>query len=376
VADVITQVRVVVIGGGVVGAAAAWQLARRGHQVTLLEQFAAGHHHGASHGTSRIFRHAYTDPTYIDLAARGLRGWQRLERTTGVDVFERTGAVDHGDPATVQQLAQSLRRAGLEFHIMSPAGAVRRWPGIRFDTVVLHHADAGRLHADRAVDALWQAARLAGADLREHTPVREIRTRANGLDVVLDDDVLRPDQLVVAAGAWTERLLSGRARLPQLRTTQEQPAHFAHSIELARWPSFIHHPGAELTTPGGIYGLGSADGIKIGEHGTGAQVDPDDRDYRPDPAGVQRLRTYAHAWLPGVDADSADPLTCLYTTTPDHNFVIDRVGSITVAAGFSGHGFKFGPALGDLVVDLVESRRPGIELFSLARERVPTQLAG
>jgi sarcosine oxidase len=373
---VTTSVRVVVIGGGVVGAASAWRLAARGHRVTLLEQFAGGHHHGASHGTSRIFRHAYTDPTYVDLAGRALRGWLRLERSTGADVFRRTGAVDHGDPAAIQLLARSLRQAGLEFELLSPRAAGQRWPGIRFDTVALHHADAGRLHADRAVDALWRAARQAGADVRELTPVREIRSNAHGLDVVLDDDVLRPDQLVVAAGAWSEKLLTGRLGLPQLRTTQEQPAHFASSIELQRWPSFIHHPGAGLIRPGGIYGLASVDGVKIGEHGTGPEVDPDHRDHRPDPAGVQRLRSYARAWLPGVDADSADPLTCLYTTTPDHNFIIDRAGSIVVTAGFSGHGFKFGPALGDLVVDLVEARRPGFDLFSLRRERVATQLAG
>ncbi len=371
-----TPVRVVVIGGGVVGAASAWRLAARGHRVTLLERFGQGHHHGASHGSSRIFRHAYTDPTYVNLAGRALHGWLRLERVTGADIFQRTGAVDHGDPAGIQRLAQSLGRAGLQFDILNPRAAQRRWPGIRFDTVVLHHVDAGRLHADRAVAALWHAARLAGADVREQAPVREIRSSAHGVDVVLDDDVLRPDQLVVAAGAWSEKLLTRGLHLPALRTTQEQPAHFTHSVELHRWPTFIHHPGAELRTPGGIYGLGSVEGIKIGEHGTGPQVDPDNRDARPDPAGVERLRRYARAWLPGVDAESADPLTCLYTTSPDHNFVIDRIGPVTVAAGFSGHGFKFGPALGSLVVDLVESRRPGIDLFSVQRTRVAPQLAG
>jgi sarcosine oxidase len=94
-------------------------------------------------------------------------------------------------------------------------------------------------------------------------------------------------------------------------------------------------------------------------------VDPDNRDARPDPAGVERLRRYARAWLPGVDAESADPLTCLYTTTPDHHFVIDRHGPITVAAGFSGHGFKFAPAVGELVAGLVNGSVEAPDLFRL-----------
>ena len=108
-----------------------------------------------------------------------------------------------------------------------------------------------------------------------------------------------------------------------MTTTQEQPAHFVPLETPVGWPSFIHHPGAEYHGPG-IYGLGSADGIKIGEHGTGPKVEPATRDYLPDPAGIARLRTYAARWLPGVDPATASATTCLYTTTPDHNFVIDR----------------------------------------------------
>ena len=360
---------VVVLGGGVVGAAAAWRLASHGHRVTLLEQFGVGHRYGASHGTSRIFRHAYADSTYVHLAGRALTGWLRLERQTGAAVYERTGAVDHGDPSAIQELAAALGGAGLEFQILSPAAAGPRWPGLRFDTLVLHHPQAGRLHADRAVAALWQAAEAAGAQLRPDTAVRAIRPRGGRVEVVLDDEVLRTDQLVVAGGAWTEKLLGRHVRLPALRTTQEQPAHFPTVLEPDQWPAFIHHPSADFEMVGGIYGLASVDGVKVGEHGTGPVVDPDHRDFEPDPAGVERLREYARVWLPGVDAAAAEPLTCLYTTTSDHHFVLDRVGPITVAAGFSGHGFKFGPALGDLVVDLVEERGGVPDLFSLGSGR-------
>jgi len=117
--------------------------------------------------------------------------------------------------------------------------------------------------------------------------------------------------------------------------------------------------------------LSSSDGIKVGEHGTGPRVEPQTRNFLPEPAGVARLRDYAAQWLPGVDPTSAKPLTCLYTTTPDQNFVIDRRGPITVAAGFSGHGFKFAPAIGELVAGLVNGTVEPPQLFALGRHRQP-----
>src|SRR5690606_11954731 len=154
-----------------------------------------------------------------------------------------------------------------------PAEAQRRWPGIRFDTTVLHHPDAGRLHADHSVAALQRAAAQAGADVRHTTPARTVRETDRGVEIALDTEVITARHVVVAAGAWTRTVLDGvtgrtAPRLPALRTTQEQPAHFVPLTD-AQWPSFVHHRGAELDGEG-IYGLGSVDGIKIGEHGTGA----------------------------------------------------------------------------------------------------------
>ncbi|WP_241384660.1 FAD-dependent oxidoreductase [Rhodococcus sp. CH91] len=356
---------VVIVGGGVVGSAAAWRLAARGRRVVLLEQFEQGHHRGASHGSSRIYRQAYAGRFYTALAARALPLWRQLEETTGEHLLELTGAVDHGLSSTVLAKARVLGDLGIAHTVLDPAEAERRWPGIRFDSVVLYHPDAGRLHADRSVAALQQAAVQAGADVRHNTSARAIRETPRGVEVASDTDTIAAGQVVLAAGAWTPAVLDATTgaslRLPALRTTQEQPAHFV-PLSDARWPSFVHHRGAELVGEG-IYGLGSVDGIKIGEHGTGPQVDPDTRSFVADPDGVRRLVDYARAWLPGVDADSARVDTCLYTTTPDSNFVVDRAGALTVAAGFSGHGFKFAPVIGELVADLVEATATGPEPF-------------
>lgn len=373
-------VDVVVVGGGVIGSAAAWRLAARGRSVVLLEQFEPNHRRGASHGTSRIYRQAYEDGFHTTLAGRAFPLWRALEEITGSRVLTLTGAVDHGHPGCVLTRADTLSSLGIAHEVLEPRAAEKRWTGMRFDTAVLHHPAAGRLHADRAVRALQDAARRAGADVRHRVTVREVHGRGSDPEVVTDTGVVRARHVVLAAGAWTRTLLAGAnvrpaPELPTLRTTQEQPAHFVPLTD-ADWPSFVHHPGAELTADGihreGIYGLGSASGIKIGEHGTGPEVHPDTRDFRPDPAGVQRLVDYAAAWLPGVDADSAAADTCLYTTTPDSRFVVDRIGDVTVAAGFSGHGFKFAPAVGDLVAGLVagEIRAPQPFRFGARREAV------
>ena len=241
--------RVVIVGGGVIGASSAWQLAARGHDVTVLEQFGAGHTRGASHGTSRIYRHAYADDYYVTLAARAFGLWRELERATETELLELTGAVDHGDPSVIRPRIDALARAGLEYEVLEPAAAQSRWSGLRFDTTVLYHPGAGRLHADRSVAAATRAALARGAIVEYETPVREIR----GSEVVTDARVYSADVVVVAAGAWTTKV-APMLTLPPLVTTQEQPAHFAPVHPELEWPSFIHHPGAEYQGTD-MYGL-------------------------------------------------------------------------------------------------------------------------
>ena len=359
---------VAVIGGGAIGSAAAWQLAARGHRVVLVEQFGPGHGRGASHGSSRIFRYSYPSALYIELARRAGRLWRRLERLHGQRFYARTGSVDHGDPAAVQRLARSLHQAGIEHSVLTPGEAELQWPGLRFDGMVLHHPDSGRLHADQAVDALQRCAQVEGAEIRFHTSATGVRVSPSGVRVLSASGSIRVDQVVVAAGAWTcdilESLPTLSRSLPALVTTQEQPAHFAPRQTPVGWPSFLHHPGGQYLGPA-VYGLAAPDGVKVGEHGTGPRVTPQHRDFRPDPDGVRRLQQYAQQWLPGVDPTLVEATTCLYTSTPDGHFVIDRRGPITVAAGFSGHGFKFAPAIGELIAGLVAEQGRSPTLFRL-----------
>ncbi|SCE45485.1 FAD-dependent oxidoreductase, partial [Streptomyces sp. DvalAA-19] len=145
---------VLVVGGGLMGASAAWRLSARGHRVTVLERFGPGHDRGSSHGTSRIFRLAYAEPSYTELALRALPLWRRLEEESGRPVLTLTGAVDHGPPEVLERLAGVLAGAGRAGRRLSPGEVAERWPGLRADTAALYHPDAGRVHADDAVAAL------------------------------------------------------------------------------------------------------------------------------------------------------------------------------------------------------------------------------
>lgn len=364
----------VVVGAGVMGAAAAWQLARRGHDVVVLERFEPGHARGSSHGSSRIVRLAYTDPFYVDLAAASYAGWHELESETGTTVVTFTGAVDHGDPATVAALADTLQSRGHAANLMDADEAHERWPGLRFEGTVVHHPRAGRVHADDAVAAFRAAAEAHGARFRFGTRVRSIRTGSGGGEVITDDETHRARVVVAAPGAWASSLLHDVLPLPRLTVTMEQPAHFAPHDPATPWPSFIHHrngagrreanahPAAE---PHGTYGLAGDDGVKVGFHAVGRRIDPDDGPRDPDAAALDAVRAYVRRWVPGVDDTTADPVTCLYTLTDSTDFVVDRAGPVVVAGGFSGHGFKFAPELGRLVADLVDERRSPPERFRL-----------
>ncbi|GAA3056746.1 FAD-dependent oxidoreductase [Actinokineospora globicatena] len=352
---------VVVIGGGGVGSAAAWRLAARGTDVVLLERFTAGHVFGASHGASRIFRVTYSEPDYVELARRAHRLWLELESLTGKELLEITGGIDHGQvPLTA--LADAVARAGSPGSFVPVGEATERWPGIRFDGTVFFHPVSGTLDADAAVAALQSAAASAGAQIRHESPVKRLRVRNDLVEVDTDDGTVVARAAVVTVGAWSAKLLDAVLTLPPLRVTQEQPAYFAGAT--TGWPSFVHH--IEDPYPSGVYGLATpGHGIKAGFHGVGPVVDPDNRDFLPEPGQLAALQDYARTWLPGVDPDTFTPISCTYTSTTNSDFILDRVGPVVVGAGFSGHGFKFLPAVGEVLADLATTGKRPAARFAL-----------
>jgi sarcosine oxidase len=362
---------VVVVGGGAMGSAAAWQLARRGADVVLLEQFGPRHGRGSSHGSSRIVRLSYDDPFYVDWAAKAYHQWDELEADSNEPLLTWTGVVDHGDPSTVDAMARILSTRGHATDLLDPAEAAARWPGLRFDGPALFHPRGGRAHADRTVAALKRVAAEHGADIRHDTRVKAVLPAGDHAEIRTDDETLLASAVVVSTGAWTASLIGDVLRLPALTVTREQPAHFPPRDPGTPWPSFIHHqigtPTRDTATPRGTYGLSSVDGVKVGFHAVGPVVHPDEPGMDVDEQRLRVLQDYVAAWVPGVDAERPAAAPCLYTLTDDSDFVIDRVGPLTVAAGFSGHGFKFTPEIGRIVADLVLNGRPASERFRFSR---------
>lgn len=376
-----TTTDVVVIGGGAMGSAAARELALRGRDVVLLERFAPGHVNGASHGASRNFNVSYADPTYLGMLTEALPAWRALEDETGENLLDLVGIVNHGANPAFSAVKLALDAVGIPAEFLPTDEAGRRWPGIRFDHEVLFTPQAGRLNADRAVSALQRSAIDHGAEVRHGSRVLDlavqgddrIRVRVeNTASGIVETVIAR--RAVVTVGAWTAKLLAGILPLPRLVVTQEQPAHFPVLDPSVDWPGFNHSPAPDDPDydfwPSPVYGMFTpGQGVKAGWHGVGPRTDPDARTFQPEPRQLDALQRYAREWLPGVDSGDLAPISCTYTTTPDSNFVLDAVGPVIVGAGFSGHGFKFTPAVGRILADLADGVRAAPPLFSLVSPR-------
>lgn len=356
----VIKTEVVVVGGGVMGAATGWALARAGRPPIVLERFGPRHTNGASHGLCRNFNVMYGEPHYVDLLVESRRLWDELSDASGQQLLELVGIVKHGIFPAAPQMAAALAAAGIRTDFLEPEAAAERWPGMRFDGPVLHSPDSGRVRADDSVQAMLDQIRRLGGDVRHHHTATSIRPSADGVSLTVEtpegSTEMRASVVVVTAGAWTDRTIGNVVRLPPTSVRQVQPAHFQVTSQAADWPSFMQVApslGGGRLEGEEIYGLYEAGrGLKVGWHGRGLPIDPDSRTDRYDESELTELKEYVAHWLPGAEPDSARLISCTYTSTPSARFVLDRVGDIVIGKGFSGQGFKFAPAVGSALAAL------------------------
>ena len=350
---------VIVLGGGTMGSSAAWDLGKRGVRALLLEHFRHVHDLGAHGGKTRIIRHAYAEgPEYVPFVQHADELWLALEAEGGERVLIRTGGLEIAAPGHTH--ARDARRSaelhGLPYDWVSPAEANRRWPSVRVpeDWDVLFSPQAGLLLTEPALRSLAAAARRLGVEIREEEPARDWGASAAGIWVRTDRGTYHADRLIVTAGAWTGRILADLGLpLTVLRKVLwwlavDDPTPYTPD----RFPVFI------TDSPlGSIYGfpLYEHPGLKIANHSGGEPTTPETVERRVREEEKADVVALARWLLPGVTDRVLDSAVCLYTMTPDTDFVVDRHptwSQVVIGAGFSGHGFKFAPAIGEQLVAL------------------------
>ena len=351
----------IVIGLGAIGSGAAYWLSRTlGDGVLGLEQFEFGHVRGASADHSRIIRLSYHRPDYVRLAKRAYESWAIVEAEADARIVTVTGGLDlwPADPAIPQvDYTASLDAEGVPYDLMDADEIRRRWPQwhVGDDVTGMFQAQGGLADPNRGNAAHRRVAAANGATLLDRTPVTGLRDAGGGeLEVTTAEATYRTGRVVLAADAWTNRLLASFGRNLPLTVTKEQVTYFACPDPAAfapdRFPVWIW-----MDEPS-FYGFptyGEA-GPKVAEDCGGLPVAPDTRTFDRDEAAYGRVTDFMAARLPGAVGPPIYTKTCLYTLTPDRDFVVDRLPDhpgVVVALG-AGHGFKYASVLGRVVAEL------------------------
>jgi sarcosine oxidase len=371
---------VIVLGVGTMGSAALFELARRGRRVLGLEQFVPGHDRGSSTGQTRVIRKAYYEhPDYVPLLRRAFERWYDLEQRCGRRLFVECGCLSIG-PAD-GELVPGVRRAadehGLPVDVLTATELRRRCPAFRFgdDMIAVLERNAGFLYVEECVSAHADEAQRLGADLHTAEPALSWEAKGDGTVVVRTaKGVYAADRLVVTAGAWAGRLLSDLGlpltvlRKVLLWFSAPDPASLRRDV----FPIYM------AETPAGFYyGFPVIDdlGHKVGRHDGGTAADPTTLDRNVTDADAADCAAFLRAHLPAASGPRREGKVCMYTVTPDRHFLMDchpRLPQVIVAAGFSGHGFKFAPVVGEVLADLAENGRTDLPvgMFRIGRPAI------
>ncbi len=364
----------IVVGGGVMGLATACALAGRGAQVTLLERHSIGHGWASSHGLTRAIRHEYGPNTiYTRMVARSLTLWDELARETGRTLYAETGVLTLGQEGDGQTLAgyEVMRSEHLPVERLTAAECARRFPQFQPEgySAITWNPRGGMLFASECLAALRERLAARGGILREGARVMRVEGAGAAVNVTVEGgETLTADRAVVTAGPWVKNVLPDFGA--PVRATRQQILYFAGAdperFSIGTFPVFL----AEMECYG--FPLHGPGWLKIASHLPGATVDPD-AGYNPDEAEIAFVRDFIRKVIPVADGlELALVDRCMYDMTPDEDFILDRMpGSerVVVGSGFSGHGFKFGVLIGELLAAVAMGEEPAFPLdrFSLSR---------
>jgi sarcosine oxidase len=352
------------------GSAAAYHLASRGKRVLGLEKFGAAHEKGSSHGDSRIIRLAYHEhPSYVPLARRAYQLWERLERDSHASLVRQTGGLMIGLPGSrvVEGAILSAKQYDLPFQVLEGEEIRRRFPVFhaRPEELAVYEAVAGYLRPEAAINAHLQLAVRHGAELHFHEAADEWTAEESGDRVIVKTAaaVYEAERLVIAPGAWAPEILSDLQIPFHVRRHVMcwfQPVADVAKFQPDQFPIYVWDVDGRHCFYGVAATGDAVDGVKAAMHSGGELCAADSIDREIRDADVAEVRTYLRRFLPSLNGPLSRAVTCMYTLTPDEHFVVavhPRYPQVCVAAGFSGHGFKFTCAIGEILADLATNGR-------------------
>jgi sarcosine oxidase len=378
-----TTFDVAVIGLGAMGSAALFNLARQGRRVVGIEQFEPGHDKGSSHGESRIIRLSYFEhPSYVPLARRAMEKWRELEQLCGQNILTVTGVLEAGYPGCpiVEGSLEASRLHGLDHEVLDAAEINRRFPAFKVPPhwTGLYQPDGGFLRPELAIQQFVGLAERHGAEVRTGTRVLAIEPLGSGVRVRTETGEIEAGSVIVAAGAWIGDFAPELK--PHFKLTRQvlgwfeplQPAYYAPD----RCPVFILESEDDA-----CYGFPdfAGTGVKTASHRKGAYL-PSANDLSQDggAADEAQIRRMLALAMPEANGPLRAMRTCMYTRTPDEDFVIDRSSAdprIILASPCSGHGFKFASVIGEVLADLALGKTPANDISRFKLERFRRQSA-
>ncbi len=372
---------VIIIGAGGVGSAAAYYLAKAKQRVLLLEQFNINHQKGSSYGYSRVIRYAYDNPIYVNLMRAAYPLWFALEKEAKETLYIKTGELDFGNinAPSLQQVADSMEREKIDYENLNAAKINQRFPQFNIPETMagIYQEDTGILKASACILTHLKLAKNYGAIIQENSPVISINSNQEIVTLKTYQETYTSQSLIIAAGSWTKQILIPlglnlpltimpcqlaffEVQNPQQFMPGEFPIFLAHFVgEYGQFPYGLPpcgHQGLKLST---FYGWDTVEAIN-------------EVNYTPSLAWIEILRTFLNQYLPTANGELIETRRCLYTMTPDKHFIIDyhpNYNNILIAAGFSGHGFKFTNLVGKILTELITERKTqyNLSLFKIKR---------
>lgn len=366
----------IVLGLGGIGSAALHALSARGLRVLGLEQFGIAHNRGSSHGQTRIIRQAYFEhPDYVPLLRDAYCAWDHLEMESGQKLFERVGLLEMGPPngLIVPAIEKSASLYGLSIERLTASECNNRFQGLRVPDMmsVVFEKNAGYLYVERCVQIAIELAQQRGAVTRVHEAIQEVRLHSRYADVITDRNSYQTQGLVICLGAWSPAFLPISLPLKVVRKHLHWFANIDPTLDVRNGcpPFFYEMPN------GYFYGFPALDerGVKVAEHTGGELVaDPTNLDRSLDRVDADRVEQFTRACLPSLSEHRTHHAVCMYTLTPDEHFIVDLHPdhpTVAIAAGFSGHGFKFAAGLGKILAEMSISGQKVPEIEFLAASR-------